>query len=414
MLPSLSTPQTGFAASQSLPGQAWPGRLMSMDAYRGFVMVLMAAEMLKFAHLHEAFPDNAFWEFLAYHQSHVAWAGCSLHDLIQPSFSFLVGVALPYSMASRGGQPFGPQFGRALRRSLILILLGIFLRSTHASQTNFTFEDTLTQIGLGYPILFLLGNTTLRTGWIALAVVLVGYWLAFVLYTAPGLNFDYSAVGVPAGTPDRNWPEHYSGLMAHFNKNSNLAWAFDTWFLNLFPRAKTFLFNGGGYATLSFIPTLGTMLLGLQAGRWLRSGITQREVLKRFLLAGAIGLAAGIFLHVAGICPIVKRIWTPAWVLFSGGWCFLLLALFYSLIDVANKRTWAFPLIVVGMNSIAIYCLVHLIDRFIFTSLYTHLGNGLFLILGPAYESLLIGIVTLAIFYLILWWMYHRKIFIRI
>ncbi|WP_420151272.1 acyltransferase family protein [Spirosoma sp.] len=382
-----------------------------MDAYRGFVMTLMAAEILKFDHLHEAFPDSAFWAFLAHHQSHVAWAGCSLHDLIQPSFSFLVGVALPYSVASRAtqGHAFGKQFGRALRRSLILILLGIFLRSTHADQTNFTFEDTLTQIGLGYPLLFLLGHTNVRTTWIGFGLILFIYWLAFILYPAPGANFDYSAVGVP---PD--WPEHYTGLMAHFNKNSNLAWAFDTWFLNLFPRVKPFLFNGGGYATLSFIPTLGTMVLGLQAGRWLRSGITQQEILKRFLLAGIIGIVSGGLLHVLGICPVVKRIWTPAWVLFSGGWCFGLLALFYYVIDVKEKRNWAFPLVVVGMNSIAIYCLVHLIDSFIIKSLYTHFGHGPFLLFGSIFEPLLIGLVTLGIFYLILLWMYRRRLFIRI
>jgi predicted acyltransferase len=396
-----SEKQTGFLA----------GRLMSMDAYRGFVMTLMAAEILQFYKLHEAFPDSKLWAFLSYHQSHVEWAGCSLHDLIQPSFSFLVGVALPYSLASRAeqGQSFGVQFGRALRRSLILIVLGIFLRSTHATQTYFTFEDTLTQIGLGYPFLFWLGNTRPRTAWIALAVVLVGYWLAFILYPAPGNSFDYAAVGVSA-----NWPEHYTGLMAHFNKNSNLAWAFDTWFLNLFPREKSFLFNGGGYATLSFIPTLGTMLLGLQAGWWLRSDLTVSDKIKRFLIAGILGLAAGTLLHIAGTCPIVKRIWTPAWVLFSGGWCFWLLAFFYYVIDIRQYRNWAFPLVVVGMNSIAIYCLVHLIDHFIVTSLYTHLGHSLFQVFGMAYEPLLIGITTLLIFYIILRWMYRRNLFIRI
>jgi predicted acyltransferase len=398
-------------ANPAQPSSPLPGRLMSMDAYRGFVMTLMAAELLQFDRLHKAFPENGIWAFLTHHQSHVEWAGCSLHDLIQPSFSFLVGVALPYSIASRAslGQSFASQFGHAVRRSLILVLLGIFLRSTHATQTYFTFEDTLSQIGLGYPILFLIGSSPrLRTVWPALGLILIGYWLAFVLYPISPA-FDYSVVGVPA-----NWPEHYTGLMAHFNKNSNLAWAFDTWFLNLFPRETPFQFNGGGYATLSFIPTLGTMLLGLVAGHWLRSGLPQREVIKRFLLAGAVGIALGVLLHVTGICPVVKRIWTPAWVLFSGGLCFWLITAFYYVIDVAGFKRWSFPLLVVGMNSIAIYCLIHLIDRFIINSFYIHFGHGPFLILGPSFEPLLIGLATLAVLYAILRWMYRRKLFIRI
>ncbi|WP_051054008.1 acyltransferase family protein [Fibrella aestuarina] len=387
------------------------GRLLSVDAYRGFVMLLMMGEVLHFDHLHEAFPGSGFWALLAYHQSHVDWSGCSLHDLIQPSFSFLVGVALPYSIASRQlkGQSAGVQFGHALRRSLILILLGIFLRSTHASQTYFTFEDTLTQIGLGYPVLFLLGYVRPRWQWVALGVILVGYWLLFVGYPAPGPAFAYPAVSVPA-----DWPHHYTGLMAHFNKNSNVAWAFDTWFLNLFPREKPFLFNGGGYATLSFIPTLGTMLLGLIAGQWLRLNLSPTDLLRRLVLAGFVGLAAGTLFELLGICPVVKRIWTPAWVLFSGGWCFWLLAFFYGVVDVGQKQRWAFPLVVIGMNSIAIYCLVHLIEGFIINSFYTHLGHRPFQVVGAAYEPLLVGLTTLLVYWLLLLWMYRRKLFIRI
>jgi len=384
---------------------------MSMDAYRGFVMFLMTAEILRFEQISESRPASSFWRFLASQQSHVPWFGCSLHDLIQPSFSFLVGVALPYSIASQvaHGDQSGPMFGRALRRALTLILLGIFLRSINHEQTNFTFEDTLTQIGLGYPFLFLLGFGSVRMGWTALAVILVGYWLAFILYPLPGPHFSYETVGVPT-----DWPYHLTGLGAHFNKNSNLAWAFDTWFLNLFPREKPFVDNGGGYATLSFIPTLGTMLLGLQAGRWLRAGLPQRAVLKRFAIAGVIGLAAGWLLTVMGVAPSIKRIWTPGWVLFSGGWCFLLLALFYYLIDVRQWRGWAFPLVVIGMNSIAIYCLSHLIDHFIMDSFRIHFGASIFRVFGEAYEPLVSGGLTLLVFWLILYWMYKRKLFIRV
>src|SRR6185503_11583100 len=139
------------------PPQTAP-RNFAVDTYRGFVMLLMMAEVLQLSRVASAFPGNWFWGFLAYHQSHVPWAGCSLHDTIQPGFSFLVGVALPYSIASRlaKGGTFGRMFAHALWRSLLLVALGIFLRSARGPQTNFTFEDTLTQIGLGYPLLFLL------------------------------------------------------------------------------------------------------------------------------------------------------------------------------------------------------------------------------------------------------------------
>ena len=96
-------------------------------------MLLMMAEGIRLGRVAEAFPDSGFWEFLAYHQSHVSWVGCSLHDLIQPSFSFLVGVALPFSIASRvaRGESRGGVLGHALWRALLLVLLGVFLRSVH-------------------------------------------------------------------------------------------------------------------------------------------------------------------------------------------------------------------------------------------------------------------------------------------
>src|SRR5512136_600556 len=132
-------------------------RNTAVDAYRGFVMLLMMAEVLRLPAVARAFPGNWFWEFLAFNQSHVEWAGCSLHDTIQPSFSFLVGVALPYSIASRKakGTSFGRMLLHTLWRSLLLVALGIFLRSQRGPITYFTFEDTLSQIGLGYTFLFL-------------------------------------------------------------------------------------------------------------------------------------------------------------------------------------------------------------------------------------------------------------------
>jgi heparan-alpha-glucosaminide N-acetyltransferase len=386
-----------------------------MDTYRGFVMFLMMAEVLRLSRVARALPESEFWKFLSWHQSHVEWVGCSLHDLIQPSFSFLVGVALPYSIASRAarGQSGGVMMGHAVWRALLLILLGVFLRSTgqNTAATNWTFEDTLTQIGLGYVFLFALGFRSSRFQWIALGVLLVGYWAAFASYPLPDPGFDYAKVGVT-----KTWLETHglSGFAAYWQKNSNLAWAFDNWFMNLFPRERPFLFNRGGYATLSFIPTLGTMILGLLAGNVLRSTRDPMAKIRWLLVAGVIGLASGWALGALGISPVVKRIWTPSWVLFSGGWCFLLLAGFYWIVDVLKFRRWAFPLIVIGVNSIAAYLIAHLFDGFIEKNLVTHLGSRTFQAFGSAYQPLLLGAATLAIMWALLWWMYRRKLFLKI
>jgi heparan-alpha-glucosaminide N-acetyltransferase len=386
-------------------------RNIAVDAYRGFVMLLMMGEVLQFSRVAQSFPDSRIWQFLSFNQSHVEWAGMSLHDNIQPGFTFLVGVALPYSLLSRQrkGESFKRMLGHTIWRSIVLIFLGFFLRSMVSPMTNYTFEDTLTQIGLGYTFAFLLTFARPRWQWISFGALLFAYWLAWALYPAPGPNFPWAGVGVPA-----DWHQHlFSGFMSHWNKNSNLGQAFDVWFLNILPRPSRFLFNDGGYLTLSFIPTLGTMLLGVAAGRWFIDS-APRIPLRKFVLAGVLFAAAGLLLHFAGICPIVKRIWTPSWTLFSGGMCFLFLAAFSWIIDVKKHRGIAFPLVVVGMNSIAAYLIAHLFEEFIQSSFRIHLGASVLNAFGPALEPLFLGALTLASYWLILYWMFKKRIFIRI
>lgn len=374
-------------------------------------MTLMLAEVLRLPGLAKVFPQSAFWSFIAFNTSHVEWQGCSLHDLIQPGFSFLVGASLPFSIANRRarGQSTGRMVAHAAWRALILIFLGIFLRSIGRPQTYFTFEDTLTQIGLGYVFLFLLGFTSTRVQVGALVLILLGYWGLFALYPAPGPQFDYTAVGVPAG-----WSDHYSGFLSHWDKNSNPAWAFDRWFLNLFPRERPFEFNGGGYATLSFVPTLGTMLLGLLAGTWLKSARSVVTKLRGMIAAGAGLMVLALICQWTGVCPIVKRIWTPAFTLYSGGCVLLILSGFYALMEWKGWQRWAFPLMVVGMNSIAIYVMSWTMEGFFLGAVNRHIGNAIFGLLGPAFEATVRGAFVMAIFWIILHWMYRRKIFLRI
>jgi predicted acyltransferase len=136
--------------------------------------------------------------------------------------------------------------------------------------------------------------------------------------------------------------------------------------------------------------------------------------MKRMLIAGVIGVAAGLALHFSGICPVVKRIWTPSWTLFSGGLCFLFLAGFSWIVDVKGYRKWAFPLVVIGMNSIAAYLIAHLFERFFESSFRINLGERPFQIFGTGLEPFMMGAAVLLMYWLILYWMYRRKLFLKV
>jgi heparan-alpha-glucosaminide N-acetyltransferase len=387
-----------------------PARIVSLDAYRGAVMLLMASAGLGLSEISAHFPDSGTWRFIGRQCDHATWDGCTLWDLIQPAFMFMVGVALPWSVASRvaRGETFGRMFAHALWRSVLLVGLAVFLSSAWSRHTEWTFNNVLAQIGLGYPVLFLLAFAGPRTTWCVALGLLVAYWLAFALYPLPPSGFDWGSVGVG---PD--WA-HLGGLGAHWEKNANLAAAFDVWFLNRFPREARYTSSAGGYQTLNFVPSLATMTFGLIAGRLLRGGIPLSGKVKRLVIAGIAGIVLGKSIEVAGLCPIVKRIWTPAFAIFSAGWVTLALAGFVAVVDGWGWKRLAFPLIVAGLNPITLYCLWQLSSSFIREQVRTHFGQGIFTAFGPTWRPLLERGVVLVFLWLIVWWMYRRKIFLRL
>ncbi|HEX5104460.1 MAG TPA: DUF5009 domain-containing protein [Pirellulaceae bacterium] len=436
-------------------------RLVSLDAYRGFVMLAMVSHSLglpavvrELANRHD--QHLAFWQQLAYQFDHVQWPGCVFWDLIQPSFMFMVGAAMAFSCAARRakGQSYWVLAVHAAWRSVALVLLGVFLRTEIKPDpdggwpiTNFTFVDVVSQIGLGYFFLFLLWGRRQWVLMLAAVSILVSYWALFAAYPLPTPDFKYERWGVP-----EDWEYLYpeTDFQAHWNKNSNPASAFDRWFLNKFPqrdqevpggplpprRGSGFQFNPGGYATLNFIPSLATMIFGLMAGQMLLGPATylaprhelphsqrdahvrsSREKFGLLLLWGLAGLVIGYLLHISGVCPAVKRIWTPTWTIYSTGWTLIVLAGFYGIIELANFRWWAFPLAVVGMNSIAIYCLDKLTTPWIVARLKVHFGGDIFSLWGlvdSAYAPLVQSLFVMAILWLVMYWLYRRKIFLKI
>ena len=449
--PRIETPPLAARETPSVPAAApTPSRLVSLDAYRGFIMLVMASSGLAFARTNnllematlaagtvgqvassggpldalgglfpnriDVLPASRLWAFLGYQFEHVPWIGCSFWDLIQPSFMFMVGVALPYSFASRQarGESFGRMIRHALFRAGILILLAVFLSSPlqlsrgtptpEGPTTNWIFVNVLAQIGLGYVPVFLLVGRGLRVQLGFITAVLVGYTLFFGLWRLPGAAFDYRSVGVPDG-----WP-HLTGWFAHWDKNSNAAHFFDVWFLNLWPRAEPFRFNAGGYQTLNFVPSMATMALGLIAGEFLRTPRGQGQKFLFLALAAVCCLALGWLMGLFAV-PIVKRIWSPSWVVFSAGWTFAMLAIFYGIIDVIGWKRWAFPLVVVGTNSIAMYVMAQLLKPWAGRSLRIHLGRGWF---EGDYGPIVLSASILLVLWLLCLWLYRQKIFLRI
>ena len=451
-------PQPAVRASAPPPAGDAPVRLVSLDAYRGFVMLLMASSGLSIWRVFEKYPDvltqfdgtafAAAWkgacQTLVRQLEHVEWTGCTLWDLIQPSFMFIVGVAMPFSYARRRAQGDSAvwRFVHVLWRSLVLVALGIFLRSRGSAMTNFTFEDVLTQIGLGYPIVSLFVGRRAWLQMLGLTAILAGSWWMFYQYTPPQTELENVTkyLSEVKNEPESEWTQ-FQGLASHWNKHTNAAAAFDRWFMNLFPRpeeewnGRKFWVNGGGYQTLNFVPSMATMLLGVMAGQLLMGAATGRQKVLRLLLAGLVCLAAGLMLDthiwpvsIGGadwsLAPIVKRIWTPSWALFSGGWALVLLAAFYWVIDLRGWRRWAFPFVVVGMNSIVMYCMAQLLPGWISQMLKIHLaavdaatGFNLTRYLFSEefhYALILESVARLAVMWAVCWWLYRRRVFIRI
>ena len=371
-------------------------------------MFLLGLRMLELDEVAVFFPHSAIWQFLGHHSSHIPWVGCSLNDLIHPSFAFLTGASLVFSVSSRAGkgQSRWHMTLHALWRSVALIFLGVFLRSVDHEITHWTFDETLTQTGLGYMAVFALAYCSTRTRWIWFAIILTASWLFYACHPIIPPHADPLDFNTPEG-----WQHDFTGFFAHWNHNRNAGWSFDLWLLNLFPREGPYVGYLGGYTTLNFIPTIGTMILGLMAGTWLKQ--TARPV-QQLTLAGLACLAFSLLLHLGGICPIVKRLWTPAWVFFSGGCCLLILAALYQIIDVRQWRRWSFPFVVIGVNSLAMYLMRHTLSEWSSATLQQHFGPGVFQVFGPELQPVTIGICTFILFWLVLLWMYRRKIYIRL
>lgn len=437
-------------------GNEPPKRLLCLDAYRGLIMIALAFGgfgLAKAANniigLADKAGDGAMvsrWEAIRHQFSHAEWVGCSFWDMIQPSFMFMVGVSMAYSYASRSarGHSYMRMMGHAGMRAVILVLLGVFLVSWRRGFEAWTFTNVLSQIGLGYIFLFLMWNRGRWTQWGVVAVVLGGTWCAMTFYSGAGIEKGAEPNGVSAEWVQQNlvdvpvlYPANASKVNdvgAGWHKNANFFSSVDAQLLNALPhKSETIKPNAGGYATLNFIPAFVTMLFGLMAGQLMRSDRGEFGKFGILVFAGIVALAAGYVLDYSGQAPLVKRIWTPTFAIFSTGWCLLILAGLYFVFDLCRLRFLAWPLKIAGMNSMALYVMLMTLTGWTGQILTNLLGkdfyaeslvflNGIVKIADPkTLEAYATAAAPMAqatsvglVFWLMTLWMYRQKLFVRI
>lgn len=354
---------------------------MSLDAYRGMVMASLLVGSV--FHSLKGHPD---WHFLYLQNEHVEWEGCSLWDLIQPAFMFIVGVAMPFAFAVRSakGDSWAKQLLHVFVRAGGLILVGVVLDNFGASTWSFGFIRVLQQIAFGYVITFFVLGRPLWVQGLVAAGILVGYTLFWVFN--------------PWNGPDGPWAMG----------GENAGKAFDRSTLGLLWKGRNY---SGNYVGLNAIPSAANMIFGVMAGQVLLHAKRRGRAAIVLALAGLLAIVVGFAL--GPVVPLVKRIWTPSFAVFSAGWTTLFLAGFYWAIDVAGSKWWTYPLVVVGMNSIAAYVIGQLFGGW-FRSLFGVWVNLLEPFLGPTGVSITHRVLFFAAAWLVLWWLYRRRIFFKL
>ncbi|MBI5801290.1 MAG: hypothetical protein HZA92_11300 [Verrucomicrobia bacterium] len=352
-------------------------RLVSLDAFRGFTMFWIVGGKSLLLAL-GALEAGAVVDTLKYQLMHSPWEGLRFYDLIWPSFMLMVGVSIPFSFAKRSqSQTRGQMLLSALQRAAVLFLLGS-LRASLSSNvpTLVELSSALQPIALAYLVASLLAGRSPRAQAAAGALILAGYGL--LLAFVPG-------------------PDVVAGSYA---KDANLVFVVDNAVLG---RA-----HAEGWGTvLSAIPTVSTTILGLLIGGLLMSDHTAQ---RKAAIIGGVGLACvALGWALSPLVPVIMKLWTVSYGLATAGWACLLFLAFYWVIDVHGWRKWSFPFVIVGMNAIAIYIGVSIVPFTRIVGIFTKpIAAGL-----GAWGALFSAAAVLLVEWLVLFWMYRRKLFIK-
>jgi predicted acyltransferase len=356
----------------SLLNPAVEERYITLDAYRGAVIVLVVSGGFGLAPLafHPGEVRVPTWF------NHAAWEGVLLWDLALPAFLFMAGVALAFALARRRASGASAQqlCRHVASRSLKLILLSQILQWMASGKFQFQLHHALSQIALAYFFAFLIVQLKFRWQAVAAGLILAAYWGLFVLFPGPD---------------------------GAFSRSQNIAAVID--------RAVLGYNYADAYVTISFIGATVTTVLGAWSGALLGSPRMPVEKAKILAAAAVAGLAGGKALSLVN--PMIKRLWTASFTLYSAGWALLLMLVFILMIDVGGHKRWAFPFVVAGMNSLLVYSIAAGLGAWIDRSLGVSsgqfsFGSPIFLVAGSC--------AYLCLLWLLCYVLYCRKIYVKL
>ncbi len=370
-LPLVAT--AGVAPSGS--GAALP-RLESLDAYRGLIMATLLCGAI-FGSL----KGDPTWNWLYLQNEHVEWQGCVYWDLIQPSFMYMVGVAMPFALARRAarGDSWGKRFRHVLARALGLILVGIVLDNFGADRWSIGFIRVLQQIAVGYVLAFFVVGKSFRTQALTAGAILMGYNLLWMFNPWNG-----------SGGP---WAKG----------NANIGSAFDFWMLGRH--------YSGYYVGMNAIPSTATIIFGVMAGQLIMKRLPPRRTMGILLIAGLCGVGAGLLM--SPWLPLIKRIWTPSFAVYAGGWTTLMLVAFYWSIEVMGWKHGRFRLLWWAPTRSPPTCWAMPSEAGFAASPAQWIGwlrEPLGVLWFPVFQHL----VIFALEWLVLYWLWKRRIFFKV
>lgn len=372
-----------MSSDSSVISQPLPGRITSVDFFRGVTMFLLAGEAAEvFEHLNDT--GSGFFQFLGTQFSHHEWHGLHFWDLIQPFFMFIVGVAIPFAVANRlkKGDTIRKITLHAFKRSFLLLFFGWALYFVDAGRLVFRFQNVLAQLSVTYLVAFLIMNKSIRFQLIFSLLILLLIDLAYRFFPVEGFNNPWT---------------NFENLGAWVNNRIEGVDKASTW------------------ASLNCVSTTAHTIWGVLCGKLLMSDRPAASKIRILIIAGFASLTVGYALDLTGITPVIKKIATVSFVFASGGWTILALCLCYWLIDVMKVFTkGARFFIIVGMNSIFIYMFfsiggARLLHRIIDPFSQLFFGWG-----GELAVKMIASLGVWAALWYLCYWLYKNKLFIKI